>query len=115
MFWDKTPIGEKWIGLIFLFQIQTIKMSAQNISNFYIPNVSLSIKITKQIVKDNLLELENEEVENSETNLLIEPGITDFWTQNTSYKRLIESAEIVGMNSRELEKAINKNLQSLYG
>ena len=31
---NKTPIGEKWIGLIFLFQIQTIKMSAQNISNF---------------------------------------------------------------------------------
>ena len=53
-------------------------MSAQNISNFYIPNVSLSIKITKQIVKDNLLELDNEDLENSETNLLMEPGITDF-------------------------------------
>ena len=66
-------------------------------------------------MKGNLFELDNEEMQNNETNLQIEPWITDFWTQNISYKRLIESAEIVGMNNRELEKAINKNLQSLYG
>ena len=107
---NKTLIGDKLIGLIFFLQIQTIKISEQNISNFYILNVSLSIKITKQIVKDKLLELDNEEMQNSETNLPIEPGITDFWTQNASYKKQIESARIVGMNNKELEKAINKNL-----
>ena len=54
------------------------KSECTNISNFYIPNVSLSIKITKQIVKDKLPELENEQMQNSETNLLLESGKTDF-------------------------------------
>ena len=65
-------------------------------------------------MNDILLELDNKEKHNSETNLLIEHGITDFWTQNTSYKNLIESAVILDMDNRELEEEINKNLQMLY-
>ena len=96
---NKTSIGDKWIRLIFLLQIQTIKMSEQNISSFNIPNVSLPIKITKQIMKDRLLESDNEKMQNNETNLLIKTGMTDFWAQNTSYKRLIEYAGIICMNN----------------
>ena len=90
-------------------------MSIQSISNFYIPNVSFSIKITKSIMKDEMLEWGDETIQNSESNLQIEYGITDFWTQNSSYKILIESDGIAKMDSRELKIAINKNLQKLFG
>ena len=54
-------------------------------------------------------------IQNTESNLQIEHGITDFWTQNSSYKMLIESYGIAKMDSRELKIAINKNLQKLFG
>ena len=75
-------------------------MSIQSISNFYIPNVSFSFKITKSIMKDEMLELGDETIQKSEFNLQIEHGIADFLTQNSSYKMLIESDGIVKMNSR---------------
>ena len=90
-------------------------MSIQSISNFYIPNVSFSIKITKSIMKDEMLELGDETIQTCESNLQIEHGITDFWTKNSSYKMLIESDGIAKMDSRELKIAINKNLQKLFG
>ena len=66
-------------------------------------------------MKDGMLELGDETIQNSESNLQIEHGITDFWTQNSSYKMLIESDGIAKIDSRELKIAINKNLQKLFG
>ena len=45
--------------------------------------------------------------ENSKNDLLLENGITDFWTLNSSYKNLVISAEIVNIDNRGLQQEIN--------
>ena len=112
---DKIPTPEKKNEIKYYLQFQDSKMSIQCLSNFYLPNVSSSIKITKRDLEDQFQATDNEMKEDSKNDLLLESGITDFWTLNSSYKNLVISAEIVNIDNRGLQQEIKLNLENWYG
>ena len=84
-------------------------MSIQLVSNFYVPNVSSSIKIMKKDFKDQTQEADCEMKEETKHDIQLEFGITDFWTLNASYKNLTIFAEIANIDNKELLNAIKLN------
>ena len=89
-------------------------MNEQSISNFYTPNISTAVKIVKKNLDEPLPNIDQEMMEDNESYLMLDSGITDFWTINNSYKKLIESSEIAGKNNKELQKSLGAKLESLY-
>ena len=89
-------------------------MNEQSISNFYIPNISLALKIEKKDLNEQLPNIDQEMMQDNKDHLILTPGITDFWKTNNSYKTIIESYGIAEMNNIELQKSIKTKLEQLY-
>ena len=89
----------------------SLNMSIQRISNFYTPNISFTFIIQKTTLDIAEIESNNEMSVDDEDDLLIVPGITDFWKINNAYRNLVSSAGIEDMNNQELFIAIQSNLK----